>query len=134
MNKFLQGYRDAFPVTVTDAHRNLVHWRSNPIYQARNTDIIGAKEVPYTQYVPRTRRRVMVKEEIKTKSSREVTRALVATVVGPGTKATISSIDVANGDTDLLTPNAKQAPLLSADKIENKIESRGINTTITKTS
>ena len=49
-NKFLQGDKEAFPVTVTDAHRNLVHWRSNPRFQSRNANIVGTEGVAYTQY------------------------------------------------------------------------------------
>ena len=35
MNKFLQGDRDVSPINVTDAHRNMVHWRRDPRYQQR---------------------------------------------------------------------------------------------------
>ena len=46
MNNFLQDDRTAFPQTVTDAHRNLVHWRSDSKRMGQGIDMQG---VAYAQ-------------------------------------------------------------------------------------
>ena len=48
MNKFIRGDRKAFPINLTDANRNLVHWRGDPSYQQRS-NIRGAEVVANSQ-------------------------------------------------------------------------------------